>query len=77
MEAVVRLQMADIVDAPRREVVDDEDLVATTEELFGEVRTDETGAARDQITHGTPGLIVWLLSSTSAFKDHQIVWMTD
>ena len=43
--------MADVVDAPRRQVVEDEHLVAAAEAGIGEMRPDEAGSARDQNAH--------------------------
>ena len=52
VEAVVGLEVADVVDASRRQIVDDEDFVAAPEQLLGQVGADEAGAAGDEITHG-------------------------
>jgi hypothetical protein len=48
MKLGVVLEMADIVDAAGGEVVDDVDLFAPVQQLFGEVGTDETGAPGDE-----------------------------
>jgi hypothetical protein len=51
VEAIVRLEVADVVDASGRQVVDYVDLVTAAQELLAEVRADEAGAAGDEITH--------------------------
>ena len=42
----------EVLEAARGQVIDHKDLVATLEETFYEVRTDESGAAGDQDAHG-------------------------
>ncbi len=60
MEAVVAPEVADVVDAARGEVVEDEHLVAAGQVGLGEVGADETRAARDQDSHDVRGLsIAW------------------
>lgn len=40
--------MADVLDAAGGEIVEQNDAVAAVEQAFREMRSDETGAARDQ-----------------------------
>src|SRR5437016_3616749 len=51
VETRIGFQMANVVDASRREIVDDENLVATGEKYFAEVRSDEAGTACDEHAH--------------------------
>src|SRR5207244_7122791 len=48
VKARVLLQMPDVFNAPGREIVDDEDVVAGREVRVGKVRTDETGTAGNE-----------------------------
>ena len=52
VQALVGPQVVEVLDAARREVVDDVDLVAALEQRLREVGTDEAGAAGDQCLHG-------------------------
>src|SRR5690606_27168517 len=57
VEAFVALQVRDIVDRPRGQVIEDEHLVAPGEQRLCEVRSDEAGAAGDEYAHvWIPGL---------------------
>ena len=53
VEALLALEVPDVVDAAGGQVVDDEDLVAALQQLVRQVRPDEARAAGDQITHQT------------------------
>ena len=50
-EALLALQVPDVVDAAGRQIIDDADLVAALQQLVGQVRSDEPRAASDEITH--------------------------
>ena len=46
-----RLVLGQVVTTPRREVVDDENLVTVSQQPIGEVGADEPAPARDQNLH--------------------------
>lgn len=52
MEAGIRFEVDDVFDATGGEVVDDKHLMSFFQQIFGEVRTDESGAPGDQSLHG-------------------------
>ncbi len=51
LEAGMALEVADVVDPARRQVVEDVDRVAVLEQHIAEMRADEAGAAGDQKAH--------------------------
>ena len=51
VEVRVALQVLDVVDAARGQIVEDEDLVAARQTGVREVGSDESGAAGDEHTH--------------------------
>ncbi len=44
--------MIDVLDAPGGKIVDDDDLVARRQEGLGEMRSNESGSARDESSTG-------------------------
>ena len=52
MELRMLFEMGDVVDRPRRQVVERIDLVAAREKGLGQVRTDKPGAAGYEDAHG-------------------------
>src|SRR5207302_511765 len=51
VEAIVGLEVPDVVDTSGRQIVDDVDLVTAAQKLLRQVRANESGAAGDEITH--------------------------
>ena len=51
MEPGMTAEMPDIVDAPGRQIIEDDHLVAPPEISLGQMRPDETRAAGDQYPH--------------------------
>ena len=43
------LEMADVLDAARREIVEQDDAITAVQEPFGKMRSDEAGTTSDQI----------------------------
>jgi hypothetical protein len=54
LESAALLQMADVLDRPRGEVVECVNFVSLLEERLAEVAPDEPGSAGDQISHSSP-----------------------
>jgi hypothetical protein len=50
-EPWIALEMSDVAQGPGRQVVQHHDLVAPSDQSIGEVRTDEPGAAGDEVAH--------------------------
>ena len=49
--AVLRFEVPDILHTPGRKIVQQHHMIATVQETFSEVRTDETGTTGYQIAH--------------------------
>jgi len=54
METGVTLQVNDVVDRSRRQIVEDEHFVAAFEQRLGQMASDEARAARDENPHHAP-----------------------
>ena len=73
LHAAGRLEMADILDAAGRKVVEQNNMIVTLEESLGEMRADKTGAASNQIAQKASlqslGVIIIVVIAGDVFGD--------